>query len=510
MKYLRREIRSLKKLYKRASIEERQPLEELRGTLRGELKILQRGEWHRRMRKKRSRKRANFLSNPFGFARTLLGEWRNGNLETSEEEINNYLQDTMSDPAKELEMGINNRLIRQKPPVVQYDCRLPTWKEVVRAPWSASAPGPSGVPYIVYKRCKGILQILWKILRVIWRRGKIVEQWRFAEGVWIPKEKGSKSFDQFRIISLLNTESKIIFGLLSRRLSDFILGNGYIDTSVQKGWVAGMPGCLEHMGVLTQLLREAKENKEDLTVLWLDLANNYGSMPHKLVEEALKRHHVLPSVCDLIADYFKNFRLRACSNTVTSGWQTLEKGIIIGCTMSTVLFTLTMNMLVKAAEAECRGALSRSGVRQSPIRAYMDDLTVTTTSVMGGRWLLKGLERNMTCARMYFKPAKSRSLVLKKGKVMEKVRFTVTGETIPTLSEKPIKSLGKTFNSSLKDTATKQKTIKDLEEWLTNIDQSGLPGRFKVLLFQHAVLPLILWPLLVYDIPITTVERKSN
>ena len=270
------------------------------------------------------------------------------------EEINNYLRDTMSDPTKELEMGINNRLIHQKPPVVQYDPRLPTWKEmqeVVRATRSASAPGPSGVPYTVYKRCKGILQILWKILRVIWRRGKIVEQWRFAERVWIPKEESSKSLDQFRIISLLNTESKI-FGLLSRRLSDFILGNGYIDTSVQKGGVAGMPeclehtgvltqllrevkpGCLEHTGVLTQLLREVKENKGVLTVLWLDLAQAYGSIPHKLVKEALKRHHVPQSVCNLIADYYKNFRLRACSSTVTSEWQTLEKGIITGCTMS--------------------------------------------------------------------------------------------------------------------------------------------------------------------------------
>ena len=433
MKDLRKEIRSLKKLYRRASIEERQPLKELRGILRGELKTLRRAEWHRRRRKERSKKRANFLSNPFGFARTLLGEKRNGNLEASEEEINNHLRDTMSDPAKDQNMGINNRLIHQKPPVVQYDTRLPTWKEmqeVVRATRSASAPGPSGVPYIVHKRCKGVLEILWKILRVIWRRGKIVEQWRFAEGVWIPKEEGSKLLDQFRLISLLNSESKIFFSLLSRRLSDFFLGNGYIDTSVQKGGVAGMPGCLEHTGVLTQLLREAKENKGDLTVLWLDLANAYGSIPHKLVEEALTRHHVPPSVCDLIADYYRNFRLRTCSSSVTSEWQTLEKGIITGCTMSAVLFSLTMNMLVKAAEVECRGPLSRSGVRQSPIRAYMDDLTVTTTSVMGGRWLLKGLERNMTWARMYFKPAKSRSLVLKKGKVMEKVRFTVTVESL--------------------------------------------------------------------------------
>ena len=215
---------------------------------------------------------------------------------------------------------------------------------------------------------------------------------------------------------------------MSRRLSDFFLGNGYIDTSVQKGELAGMPGCLEHTGVLTQLLREAKESKGNLTVLWLDLANAYGSMPHKLVEEALKRHHVPPSMCDLIADYYKNFWLRACSGSVTSEWQTLEKGIITGCAMSAVLFSLTMNMLVKAAEVECRGPLSRAGVRQSPISAYMDDLSVTTTSVMGSRWLLKGLERNMTWARMYFKPAKSRSLVLKKGKVMEKVRFTVAGK----------------------------------------------------------------------------------
>ena len=100
-----------------------------------------------------------------------------------------------------------------------------------------------------------------------------MEQWRFAEGVWIPKEEGSKSLDQFRLISLLNTESKIFFSLLSRRLSDFFLGNGYIDTSVQKGGVAGMPGCLEHTGVLTQLLREAKESKGDLIMYygWISL-----------------------------------------------------------------------------------------------------------------------------------------------------------------------------------------------------------------------------------------------
>ena len=41
-------------------------------------------------------------------------------------------------------------------------------------------------------------------------------------------------------------------------------------------------------------------------------------------------------------------------------------------------------------------------------------------------------------------------------------------------------------------------------------NESALPGRFKAWLFQHAVLPQILWPLLVYDIPITTVESLER
>ena len=73
-------------------------------------------------------------------------------------------------------------------------------------------------------------------------------------------------------------------------MADFFLKNGYIDTSVQKGGIPGIPVCLEHTGVVTQLLREARENKGDLVVLWLDLANAFGSMPHKLVHETLERH----------------------------------------------------------------------------------------------------------------------------------------------------------------------------------------------------------------------------
>ncbi|XP_050957201.1 uncharacterized protein LOC127158092 [Labeo rohita] len=313
-----------------------------------------------------------------------------------------------------------------------------------------------------------------------------------------------------RFISLLSVEGKIFFKIMSQRLMEYLLKNGYIDTSVQKGGVPGVPGCLEHTGVVTQLIREARESRGDLATLWLDLTNAYGSIPHKLVEIALTRHHVPENITNLILDYYNNFLLRVTSGSSTSAWQRLEKGIITGCTISVPLFSLAMNMIVKSAEVECRGPLSKSGTRQPPIRAFMDDLTVTTTSVPGCRWLLQGLERLVSWARMSFKPAKSRSLVLKKGKVVDRFRFAIGGTPIPSVTEKSVKSLGKVFNSSLRDTDALQQTRADLTTWLAAIDKSGLPGKFKTWIYQHGVLPRILWPLLVYETPISTVEKLER
>uniref|UniRef100_A0A3B1JAJ2 Reverse transcriptase domain-containing protein n=1 Tax=Astyanax mexicanus TaxID=7994 RepID=A0A3B1JAJ2_ASTMX len=506
---IRQELKSLKLQFKEASEEQRPPLVELRTILRKKLLTLRRAEWHRRRRKERTRKRASFIANPFGFTKQLLGQRRGGRLACSKEEIDRHIQTTYSDPARQQDLGQCNTLIQPPPPTKEFDGREPLLKEVqdvVKKARSSSAPGPSGVPYKVYKNCPLLLERLWKILKVIWRRGKVARQWRFAEGVWIPKEEVSKNIDQFRIISLLSVEGKIFFSILARRLTDFLSSNHYIDTSVQKGGIPGVPGCLEHTGVVTQLIREARENKGDLAVLWLDLANAYGSIPHKLVQTTLERHHVPGQVAELIMNYYDQFSMRVSTGSITSEWHRVEVGIITGCTISVILFVLAMNMLVKSAETQCRGPKTMTGVRQPPVRAFMDDLTITTESVPGSRWILQGLEELCGWARMRFKPEKSRSLVLKRGKVVDKFRFSIGGASIPTVSEKPVKSLGKEFNSSLKDSVSVQGTCQELESWLRAVDRSGLPGKFKAWIYQHGILPRVLWPLLVYEVPISIVE----
>lgn len=70
-------------------------------------------------------------------------------------------------------------------------------------------------------------------------QGIIASQWRYAEGVWIPKEENSTNTEQIRSISLLSVEGKIFFSVVARRMTDFLLKNDYIVTSLQKEGTAG-------------------------------------------------------------------------------------------------------------------------------------------------------------------------------------------------------------------------------------------------------------------------------
>ena len=129
-----------------------------------------------------------------------------------------HLKQTYIDPAREQELGECNILIDLPEPEVQFDMselQLKEVREVVRKARSSSAPGPSGNSYKVYKNCPKFLLGLWKILRVFWRRGRIPDQWRVAEGVWIPKEEDTTQLDQFCIISLLCIEAKIFLSTVT-------------------------------------------------------------------------------------------------------------------------------------------------------------------------------------------------------------------------------------------------------------------------------------------------------
>ncbi|GFO30697.1 reverse transcriptase [Plakobranchus ocellatus] len=94
-----------------------------------------------------------------------------------------------------------------------------------------------------------------------------------------------------------------------------------------------------------------------------------------------------------------------------------------------------------------------------PPLKFMADTTIICSKEDETRRLLTRLDDLMSWCRMEFKPKKSRSLSIRRGKVDEATTFTLAEQQIPTVSHEPIKSLGIWYDSSMKDTMRGSETL---------------------------------------------------
>ncbi|GFO36928.1 reverse transcriptase [Plakobranchus ocellatus] len=193
--------------------------------------------------------------------------------------------------------------------------------------------------------------------------------------------------------------------------------------------------------MIWEAIQRAKSEKLNLDVVWLDLANAYGSVPHEMIQLALRMHHV-PD------DYFSEFCMRFSTNEYTTKWINLEVGIAMGCTISPILFVMAMEVILKAAEGSAGPANLGGGCSMPPLKAFMDNTTIICSKEDETRRMLTRLDVLMSWYRMEFKPKKSRSLSIRKGKVDETTTFTVAEQHIPTVSQEPVKSFGRWYDSS--------------------------------------------------------------
>ncbi len=120
-----------------------------------------------------------------------------------------------------------------------------------------ASPGFNAIPYLVFKRCRSVLKALLCIIQKVWKTGDVPKSWAQAYIVLIAKSEKLDDPSEFRPIAVTNTAGKIFFSVMAERTQHYMVANGYIDCSVQKGFLAGIPGCVEHCFALWETLMNA-------------------------------------------------------------------------------------------------------------------------------------------------------------------------------------------------------------------------------------------------------------
>ncbi|CAM4298856.1 unnamed protein product [Leuciscus chuanchicus] len=232
--------------------------------------------------------------------------------------------------------------------------------------------------------------------------------------------------------------------------------------------------------------------------------------PHQLIEFALDFFHVPIGIRALVAKYFGDFQMCCTHQDFTTGWHQLEVGIAMGCSISPILFVAAFEIILIGARKMVGGVKLPSGQRLPAVRGYMDDITTILRTAACTTRLLKRIDELVGWARMKIKPPKSRSLSIRKGVRNDNTIFVAGGENIPLLTDQPVRSLGRTYTAELSDRQMGETVRKQLADGLAKINQSQLPGKYKVWCYQAILYQRVMWPLKMSEIPSSVVNKMDG
>ena len=242
---------------------------------------------------------------------------------------------------------------------------------------SNSTPGPDGITYHHLKMFSSSHHFLATLFtKIISTTQESPPTWCSGKIILIHKEGDVSSPANFRPIVLSSTTGKLLHKILALRLEKYCLSNDVIDPTLQKGFLSGVNGTMEHIFAVSALISHARSNGLPVSMTFLDLRNAFGSISHKLVMDILAHLMIPTCVQRYIADAYAHLQAYVHTNEGSSQPFPITRGVFQGDTMSPIIFLMAFNPVIKLAQClQCPGFTFRIPVPDS------EDLPTTGSTI---------------------------------------------------------------------------------------------------------------------------------
>lgn len=183
--------------------------------------------------------------------------------------------------------------------------------------------------------------------------------------------KSATKCDSYQLISLINSDVKIIAKILARRLERYL---PFLSDPDQNGFVKGRQAfhCIRR--VLNIIY--AKTEHPDTAVLSLDAEKAFDLVEHPYLHKILARFGFGHNFCNWIKVLYSNSVASVLTNDIISKPFNLSRGSRQGCSLSPLLFVMAIEPLAKAIRCNQNISGIKINEIENKIGLFADDIVI--------------------------------------------------------------------------------------------------------------------------------------
>ena len=208
--------------------------------------------------------------------------------------------------------------------------------------------------------------------------------------------------------------------ILSQRTTTYLVKNKLIDPEVQKAFLPGINGCIEHNIAMEELIKDARVKKRTLHITFFDLQDAFGSVPHQLIQHTLERNHFPQQIQDYMKRHYENTKSIVSTPSFQSEVFSFKRGVMQGCPYSPIIFLLAFNPIIQFLTSKINFGYNLHLNNEDEDKRYItlpyaDDFCLLTTHKKTHQNLINQINKNIQSMGMMLKPSRWRSFSISGG-----------------------------------------------------------------------------------------------
>ena len=284
---------------------------------------------------------------------------------------------THPDPTKyldEISAIIPDDILQTLPssPLITYD----DIRTAIKTLNQNSSPGLDGFTPCLYITFPSLIPILCQTFNNSFIRKQLTYSQSLALIKLIPKTPNPKSVKDWRPISLLNTDYKILSTIISSRLKPIL--NSVISPEQQ----CGLPNRQifnNHLNILS-VINYSKDLNQLLAIVQIDFYKAFDSISHEYILSTASKLGIPDSLLKWIQIFLYNLSARLNLNGSLSDLIPVKCGIRQGCPLSMLLFLIGIEPLTKKILSSPKIQGISLGTSSLKVTHYADDLSLFISS----------------------------------------------------------------------------------------------------------------------------------